>query len=466
MAEEYKLNLLFIPYTFTNGGGAEKILQILVNNLSPDKYNIAVQEVEQFNKFLDINDNVTIHQAFFNQKLPFSSFNNLNFILLKYIPSILKNVYLLNKYDLIITYNYQLPSFMLPAFKYNKTLAWFHGDLYDLQDKSKKWEKDKQYKVWSYADKIITISNKSYNSLKDLFPEYISKAKIIHNGIDIAKIHEAANEEIFLNNINEPLIVCIGRLDQNKNFLLAINALSELIKQNIKCKLLIVGEGEQKELLENEARNLGISEYVIFAGFQTNPYKYISKSKVLCVTSLSEGWPTVVMEAMSLGIPFVTTPVSGASEELSDNGKCGLVSGYNPQEFAQKLKSLLTDEKLYSIMSKNCIEHEKDYSVEKYVLNFENLLSEIKAKKIEIRKNIFAFIISYFIYFILYILSIGEIIYRIQIIGKRIKEKRIIKFFKNIIFLTGIIFLLPVTLIFKCLFFPFFIRKIKIKDNK
>ncbi len=466
MAEEYKLNLLFIPYTFTNGGGAEKILQILVNNLSPDKYNIAVQEVEQFNKFLEVNKNININHAFFNQKLPFSSFNDLNYILLKYFPTILKNIYLLNNYDVIIIFNYQLPSFMLPAFKNQSEIAWFHGDLYDLEDKTKKWEKKKQSKVWNYANKIITISNKSYNSLKDLFPEYISKTKIIHNGIDISKINEAGKEEISLNNINEPLIVCVGRLDQNKNFSLAINAVSELHKQNIKCKLLIVGEGEQKDLLENLAKELGVSDNIIFAGFQTNPYKYISKSKILCVTSFSEGWPTVVMESMSLGIPFVTTPVSGASEELCDNGNCGIVSTFDSKDFALSLKSLLTDEKLYARMSKNCIEHVKEYSVEKYIENFDNLIAELNPAKIEIKKRPIKTIISFFVYFILYIFSAGEIINRLEIIIKRIKEKRIIKIIKNFIYLAGIIILMPLASILKCLCFPFFIHTIKSKDGK
>ena len=461
MAENNKINLLFIPYTFSNGGGAEKILQILVNNLSPEKYNISIQEVEQFDKFLKLNENVKLHLAFFNQKLPFSSFSDLNFILLNHFPSILKNVFRMNNNDVVITFNYQLPSFMLPSFINEKKVAWFHGDLYDLQDKSKKWEKQKQYQVWKYADKIVSISNKSFQSLKDLFPEFISKTKIIHNGIDISNIKKLSEETVSFSNTDEPVIVCAGRLDENKNFSLAIKAISELQKQNLNCRLIIIGEGEQKGLLENLAKELGVSDKIIFAGYQSNPYKYISKAKLLCVTSISEGWPTVVMESMALEIPFVTTPVSGASDELSWNEKCGLVAGYDEKEYASAIKKLLTDKDLYSQMSSNCMEHVKEYSAEQYVKNFEQLLEEIKTEKKSESFTIVGNIFSHILYFIMYIFSFGELFYRLQIILKRIKEKRIIKVIKNIIYLAGILIILPVCLPLKCLYFPIYIRTIK-----
>ncbi len=453
-------NLLFIPYTFTNGGGAEKILQILVNNLSKEKYKIDIQEVEQFNKFLEINDNVNLRMAFMNQNLPERSFNELNFILLTYFPTLLKNVFRLHNYEAIITFNYQLPSFMLPAFKNTKKIAWFHGDLYDLEEKDKLWERKKQEKVWHQADKIISISNKSKKSLFDIFPMFSGKCKIIHNGTDTKKILEKSNEDLDIPFTNIPYVVCVGRLDENKNFILAIKAIAELNKNGINCAIVLVGEGNQHEYLLRQAKELGINEKVFFAGFQTNPYKYIKNSRCLCVTSFSEGWPTVVMETMALGIPFVTTPVAGASDELSAGGKCGLVAGYNEKEYAAELKKLITDEKLYNEMSHNCLENVKEYSAEKYVQNFENLLNEIDSKSQKKEYILISDFFSYIIYFLLFIFSIGEIIFRIKVICKRIKEKRKIKIFKNIIYLFGIFVTLPFTFVLKCLYYPFYIRKI------
>ncbi len=463
-----KTHLLFIPYTLTNGGGAEKILQLLVNSLPAEKYEVDIEEIEQFNKFLMLKDNVKLLQPFLSQKLPFKLFNELNYIMLLYWPSVIKNLYRLNSYDTVITFNYQLPSFLLPAFNHENKIAWFHGDLYDLEDREKKWEREKQKKVWEKADKIISISNKSFQSLKDIFPDFVNKAAIIHNGIDIKNILETGREKCDLPFKDIPYFCCIGRIDENKNFILAIRAVTELNKKGINCALVIAGEGNQKALLQKEAENLSISDKIYFAGFQTNPYKFINSSKALCLTSFSEGWPTVVMEAMALGKPFVTTPVSGASEELSDGGKCGLVSGYEVSEYASALQSLLQDEKLYKQMCSNCQNHVQEYSVENFQANFIRVLNTLKKqnyKSTKAKETILS-IFSFFIYFFLLLFSAGEIIYRIQIIKKRIREKRIIKVFKNFIYLFGIIILLPFTCIIKTLCFPFFIRKIFIKSGK
>ena len=124
-----------------------------------------------------------------------------------------------------------------------------------------------------------------------------------------------------------------------------------------------------------------ISDFVHFCGYKNNPYPYIAASRIFCLTSYSEGFPTVAIETMSLGIPFVTTPVSGASEELADGGKCGLVSDWKAEEYADKLQKLLTDSELYEQMSKNCLEHVKDYSVEQYVSAFEKVLSYLGVGK-------------------------------------------------------------------------------------
>ena len=461
-----KKRLLFIPYTFTNGGGAEKVLQLLVNNLSQDQFEITIQEVEQFNKFLDINENVKLHYAFLNQNFPGKLFNELNYILLVYFPTLLKFIFGLSGFNAVISFNYQLPSFMLPGFKSEKKIAWFHGDLYDLQELSKEWEKNKQQKVWKNANRIVTISNKSKKSLDDIFPDFSDKLQIIHNGTDTQKIIEQSKEEIDLSIDNIPYIVCVGRLDENKNFILAIQALAELKKQNIDCALVLVGEGNQHETLSKEAEKLDVLDKVFFAGFQTNPYKYIARSKLLCVTSFSEGWPTVVMESMALGKPFVTTPVSGASEELAAGGNCGLVAGYDEKEYAEAVKKLLKNNDLYNQMSLNCTENVKQYSAEKYAENFTNLLNELGVHNIEGDKKTpkIKLLLSYVVYFLLYIISFGEILFRLQIITKRIKGKRLFKVIKNIIYLFGLIILWPVMFVVKIFIFPFYINKI-IKEN-
>ena len=464
--ESRKENLLFIPTTFTNGGGAEKILQILVNNLPLERYNITIQEVERYNHNLKLKDGIKLNLAFRNQKGIAKSFNDLNHFLLLHKPQLLKTIFKLDKYDAVITYNYQLPSFMLPAFENEKKIAWFHSDIYDLNASQIDWEKIKQHNVWDKADKIVSISNKSYKSLKDIFPDFVNKTEIIHNGMNFNEVISKSREALSDNLDKENYIICIGRIDERKNFSLAVNALYELLKDNINIKLVIVGTGNLYEDIRKQAIDLGILNNIVFTGFQDNPYKYLCHSKILCVTSLSEGWPTVIMEAMALGIPFVTTPVAGASEELSDNGKCGIVVDYNPSEYAEAVKKLLTNQSLYEQMSKNCKENVKQYSAEKYAENFIRLLNNIeKNNDTIVNKNHKNTILNIIQYFFLYILSVGEIINRTAIIKKRIREKRLVKVIKNTIYLLALILLLPISLIWKIILFPIYVHKVRVYNK-
>ena len=378
-----KIKLLFIPYTMTNGGGAEKVLSLLVNNLDSEKYDIRIQEVQRYENTINLNKNIKMGDTFFDNGKSFQirMKRRCFLFLLCHVPFVLKRLFNLQGYDVVISFNYQLPSFMLPAFKKEKKIAWFHGDIYDLNEAEKIKAKEKQRKAWQTADAIVTISNKSLHSLEVLFPEFMNKAKIIHNGVNLENAIKLSKENCDFNFGTIPTFICLGRFDKNKNFSLVIDSVSALKKRGIECQLILLGEGEKEVELKKQVKTLELSERVFFLGYQTNPYSYIARSKVLCISSYSEGFPTVALEAMALGIPFVTTPVSGASEELSDNEKCGLVSDRNAEEYADKLQKLLTDSELYEQMSKNCLEHVKDYSVEQYVSAFEKLLSDLGVGK-------------------------------------------------------------------------------------
>ena len=367
----------------TNGGGAEKVLSLLVNNLDTEKYDIRIQEVVRYTSMIKLNQNIKIGDAFFDmgKSLPQRVRRTITPVLLRHAPSVLKALFGLHGYDAVITFNYQLPSFMLPSFKKEKKIAWFHGDIFDLAEKGREQAKERQRSAWKTADAIVTISNKSLHSLKSLFPEFREKARIIHNGINLETTKRQAAEACTFDFGNIPTLICLGRLDGNKNYSLVIDAVSALRNRGVNCRLILLGQGDKEIELKAQADRLGLMDRVFFLGYQGNPYPYILRSKILCISSFSEGWGMVAMEAMALGIPFVTTPVSGASEELSDNERCGLVSGWDAIQYADKLQKLLMDSALYSQMSRNCLEKVKEYSMERYVSAFEKLLSDVGIEK-------------------------------------------------------------------------------------
>ena len=381
-----KIKLLFITYTHSNGGGAEKVLTTLVNNLDSGKYDISIFEIVQYSvKREPINSNIKLLSPLYCYNDRDYKIKVLDYIL-EQKPKIIRVLNNFDVYDVIVTWNYQLPSFMLSAFPDKKTVGWFHGAIDDLNISNNLYSVKHRYnlqkKAWGFADKIITISNKSLQSLQDVYPEYICKAKIIHNAFDTeaATINAIGKIDDSHIDYNFSIIVCIGRLDKNKNFSLVIKAIAKLRDEHICCSLLIIGDGEEKDSLMHLASELHIMDSVFFLGYKQNPMPYINQAKILCVSSLLEGWGMTVCESMVLGKPFVTTPVAGASEELADNGMCGLVADWNVDDYAEKIKLLLTDKVLYNRMSENCIKKIKEFSIENTVLQFDNLIASLPEK--------------------------------------------------------------------------------------
>ena len=381
-----KLKLLFITYTYSNGGGAEKVLTTLVNNLDAERYDISIFEIVKYDvKCEPVNSNIKLLPPLYHCNDRDYKVKVLDYIL-EQKPEIIRALNNFDAYDVIITWNYQLPSFMLPSFPDKKTIAWFHGAIDDLDISDNltavKNRYDLQKNAWGVADKVVTISRKSLQSLETVFPEYMHKAQVIHNAFDLKTTNLKAAEKIedTCANCLLPIIVCVGRLDKNKNFSLVVKAVAKLKVENIQCNLFLIGVGDESDSLMQLATELNITESVFFLGYKQNPLPYFKRADILCVSSLLEGWGMTACEAMALGKPFVTTPVAGASEELADGGNCGLVADWDVDDYAKKIKILLTDKKLYDRMSKNCIEKIKEFSVENTVLQFDKLIASLPEK--------------------------------------------------------------------------------------
>lgn len=425
-----KTKLLFITYTHSNGGGAEHVLTTFVNSLPKNKYSITIQEIDHFDvKKEPLSSGIKFNTPLHHTKRFYKPFNLFNYYLLTYHPSILKSVFNWNNYDCIITWNYQVPSFALNAFKKEKKIGWFHGPIDDLiiDENSSydiKQKHDKQFEVWSKADKLVTISNKSKESLKEALPELINKCSIISNPVSIDEILDKSNADT---DVKIPHtchnLISIGRLDSNKNNALAINALPYVLKKFPDTMLYLIGTSYEKENLEKLIIERKLTDHVVFLGYQQNPYPILKQCDILCMTSFSEGFPTVVCEAMALKKTFVTTPVAGASDELALNNTCGLVSDWDPEKYASKIIEIFSDRKLYKSLCKNAFDNIQNYSIEATIKKFETLINSIQNKeKIKDKKTC-----GKMIYPILFALNFGNfynIHNRIQFSYNRTKQKK------------------------------------------
>jgi glycosyltransferase involved in cell wall biosynthesis len=116
----------------------------------------------------------------------------------------------------------------------------------------------------------------------------------------------------------------VGRLEQQKRFDLLIDAFSQTQAKS-SLKLVIVGTGSLHALLVQQIVTLGMEGRIILVGFDSNPYKYMAKAEFLVMSSDTEGYPLVLIEALSLGCPIVSTDCPTGPREIIQQGKNGLL---------------------------------------------------------------------------------------------------------------------------------------------
>ena len=114
--------------------------------------------------------------------------------------------------------------------------------------------------------------------------------------------------------------ISVGRLEPRKNQILALRAMPEVLRQVPNAKLILLGDGEDRAMLEGEANTLGVRDAIVFAGNQPKPEDYLAEADVYLITSHMEGLPLSVLEAMAAGLPVIATDVGGVADIVKDNG--------------------------------------------------------------------------------------------------------------------------------------------------
>jgi glycosyltransferase involved in cell wall biosynthesis len=179
-----------------------------------------------------------------------------------------------------------------------------------------------------------------------------------------------------------PIVIAIGRLVRQKRFDILIEALSNVLTE-IDARLIILGDGPDRELLERLVEDLGIPDKVSFEGFQINPYKFLSKAAVFVLSSQREGLPMVILEAIACGIPVVSTDCPSGPREILENGRCGLLVPVNDvNAIANGIKKLLNDKNLRKEFSTLGRERAKYFSIDKIVKQYENVICESINQKV------------------------------------------------------------------------------------
>lgn len=140
-----------------------------------------------------------------------------------------------------------------------------------------------------------------------------------------------------------PVILGIGGLRQQKDFSTLIRAFAR-VRSERECRLVILGDGRQRRRLRRLAQRLRVQQDVDLAGFTPNPYAYLARSSLFVLSSLWEGLPNVLIEALAVGTPVVATDAPGAAAEILEGGRYGpLVPPRDHRAMAQAMTGVLDD---------------------------------------------------------------------------------------------------------------------------
>lgn len=236
--------------------------------------------------------------------------------------------------------------------------------------------------LYNYADCLIAVSKGVKEDLQKFTSMPEKKLIVIHNPVDIDKIIQLSNEEVhesrFLNE-NLPVIVHVGSLTKAKGHEYLLQAF-KLASQKVNCRLLLLGEGERKDELVSLAAGLGINNMVEFLGFNKNPYKFMRRSSVFVLSSIFEGFPNVLIEAMASGTPVISTNCKSGPNEIIDNGVTGiLVPPKDAQKLADAMVLLLTDTNLADKLKKNAQKKVPDFHINKIIGQYRTVLAQQKS---------------------------------------------------------------------------------------
>ncbi|MCR1816212.1 glycosyltransferase [Aliarcobacter butzleri] len=231
--------------------------------------------------------------------------------------------------------------------------------------------------LFDKADLIISNSKGVDEDLKSII-NITTNTKVINNPVDIEYINSKKSicEDVdFDFKEDKKYIISVSRLIKQKRNIDLIKAFFELQKEDDNLEVLFLGDGILKNDLINECVKLNIENKVRFLGNVKNPFYYLSRSDLFVLTSEFEGFPNVLVEAMTCGLPVISSDCKSGPREILEDEKYGLLYPVGDIDtLIEKMKfCLYEDIDRENIQSKN-LKRIEDFSVDKIMNQFKKVL--------------------------------------------------------------------------------------------
>lgn len=245
------------------------------------------------------------------------------------------------EFDIAVAYQVPISAitvYVAENVKAYKKILWAHCDMLSVDKKII----DRYEKYIDKFQKIISVSEEANKHFKELMPKQNGKCIYVNNVLDIEEIRELSKVKIDdMNSEKEEIkLLTVARLAKGKGIDLAIDTTRKLIDNGYKIKWFIVGDGEERENLENKIKENKIEKNFILLGSRKNPYPYFKNCDIYIQTSEFEGACIARIEAKILEKPIITTNTSGVNKDFT-NEKNSLIVNYDSSEIYNSIVKML-----------------------------------------------------------------------------------------------------------------------------
>ena len=369
------MKILFLMQTL-GGGGAEKVLVNLVNNLDEEKFDITIKTI--FDGGVNAEKLKPSVKYFCKKKKLFRGVSRLY----AFLPSkwLYRDIIGKEKYDIVIAYMHGIPTKVLAgAPKDTKKIAWLHtGDMKSIglfksfPNRTIAIREMKKYDAIVGVSQTVSCNFSSYTGISE-------NVYTCYNTNETEKIILSAQEVVLIPNIKKPIICSVGRFTPEKGFARLIDISQRLNSEGIFHSLMIIGDGVLRDELKKKVEDMQYGD-VYFTGYQKNPYAFMNQADMFVCSSYYEGLSTATTEAVVLGLPCVSTDVSGAREILTPDSQ-GIVVENTGEALYEGIKQMIGKLERGEIDKEKIKKSADKFTVESTVGKVEELLLTIKEKK-------------------------------------------------------------------------------------
>lgn len=346
---------IFLITSTLHAGGSERVMALLANNLSDKGYDVEIVCINKHLVFYPLAASVKIRFA--EDEVGKSYLKKIKWIrthIKEESPDVVI-AFMLEVYCMTL---FSLIGVPVPVISSERIDPHFFG-------------KAKSFLRWLLLRRTTHLVVQT-KQIKSFYSEKLQRrTTIIPNPVtdEVFHIDECVRKE--------PRIVAVGRLASQKNYPLMFSVFKKISSEFPNYKLIVFGEGPLRESLELMVNGLGLQDRVLMPGKTEHVIEELNKAEIFCMTSDYEGMSNAMLEAVCVGLPVVTTDVSGASELVVNGGGGYVVKKGDEAGLEEGIRRILSDDNLRRDMSIHNRGRAAAYKEDQIVAQWEALILKV-----------------------------------------------------------------------------------------